>query len=280
MPERRKNSRVKEDAKPLDDGLYRADEVLHKWSELGALSALIEGYIGNDIALRLEVFGYLGLGRRNVEHPPLDLQMTFERDPRRVRAVPPLRRHPTYGDGYYSAPYNMKVSVLVDDVEPVQVVKRATYPLELIVPSVVRLKVRNRTPLLEAQPLDRVPLVGGDGVPLSHSGLVEDRERGLLLGVGGDVPPVPPDVERVDDVVERRAEVEEAVARPESEWDRVERWDLSDAEDVLETVSVALSGSRISVAGNLPCESFLVQPCALPLLFNSRETPGHRGDDD
>src|SRR5207248_4125837 len=88
-------------------------------------------------------------------------------------------------------------------------------------------------------------------------------------------PPVASEVERVDDVVERRTQVEEAIPGRERDLHGIETWDLADVEAVFESVSVSLRGDGIRTLVTGVCESFLLQPRVVPLLPRPEQRHRH-----
>jgi hypothetical protein len=258
---------------PVDDRVYVIDECLQEWENCGAATPLVQAYLRNGIAIHLHLFGYVG--RNRVERPPKNLCVSFYRDPRRLHAKPVFARKIRAGNGCYSFVYNMKVSVLVDVVEFVQMPKRLSCPIEIVVPSVVRLEELDPEPFPFPEPLDPSPIQGHVSSRLSGGRGIEDREGGLLLGLGGDSALVVPDMELVDEVVEGRAEVEQAIPDVERPRDGIDGLDVAEVKAIFEAPSVDLRGDRIGVRGSFGCQGVHEAPGVIPLLLHRQKASGH-----
>jgi len=233
----------KEQLKSSNGLIDIVDESLQEDYRLSADTGLIEPYLDRRVAILLYLAGYVM--RDGLKGPAHDLCLTYQRSEEdSVRTTRPEIR---YSKGCYSRPYDMKATMLVDDVEGIDVVQGQPHPSIFVIPSVVRLQELDSTAMTLTEsaylaPLARVFLASG----------LANRECGELLDPCGNVPLVMPDMELKHDVVECGSEIEQRVADNQSAPCRIESWPLVSVERVLVSFALTLHADGVSTKAAVP----------------------------
>jgi hypothetical protein len=270
------------------------DKALDKWKEHRLLTFLVKGYASGDLSIPLQMTGYIG--REAFEGPPEDLRLAFQRNkegslPKSIKRVffKRLRAaaEPRNGRGYAIHPNHMKVSVLVDVVERGEKAKTFSYPSEIILSFVVWLKECDRSDVSLAEITNLGPVRGRLECPFLRTFLVFRPpavygELSPKLDPFRDVPPIPPQVHRVDHVVESAAKIENQISHDKRMPGPVECSGFN-VEAILQTARLSLESHGIVVsprepgfgAGKFSRETFRVVSCPYPFRPRAVESPAH-----
>jgi hypothetical protein len=273
---------------------HRIEKSIKEWEQHHLLTPLVKGYASGDLSILLKMFGYIG--GKALERPAKNLCLAFQRNkeghlPETVEKIFFKRlgapAKPGHRSGYVVHLYDMKASVLVDVIQRRQKSKVIPCPSEIIIPSVVWLKECECASVPLAEIADLGPLLG----PLECSFLRSfpalrligvDGELSPPLDRLGDVPPIPPHVQCVDQMVKGAAEVEdtfphdERVARPI-------KFASLDVEAILQATGLSLESDGVIVSptsfrdrtAEFSCKAFQVAVCPFPFRPRTLKAPAH-----
>jgi hypothetical protein len=176
-------------------------------------------------------------------------------------------------------PYNVQFSVFVNDVESLKNSKLVTDPLQLIIPSYVRLEPCDCAPVSEAEGTN--PALSVNGIRRAGNPR-DDRELSVASYGIGDAASEVPEVQLIHEVIESTSGIEQNV--PSDKRQRgLELWDLSDKKAVLASIVVRLC-TRDSViverapveVGNFALKGGEVGTCPTQLGEGTVETAFHK----
>lgn len=226
----------------------RRHEAAQKRRENQTLPALVPAYESGDMAVSLEIAGYLRTRQDRVECPAKYLCLTYQRNPKK-RALTPAPRWRVAKPGHRChvgcCLKYVQVPVFVDVVEVSDPAEVSSDIPVLVIPSVVRLEPSDRPTLRVGEVFDLTPL-GGVGSPTvtSVGFAVEDGERGPQIT--RELVPEALNVQFVDEMVERAPKVEQTVSDQKRPVLGVEFLGI-DVEAVFESVSVSFVGGAVAL---------------------------------
>lgn len=227
---------------PVQNGRDGVDAAMgiRKQGRLDA-PAYVESYRLVEAGVHVHIFGW----RRDLERPPVDVCVGFERDERRRT---PFKSQVAgefrYRHGVYISAYNMQCSVLINVIDDRNLIQKPAGVEQIVIPSVVWLQPLYRCLLPFSKALNGFPPAG---VPLGSEPGGIDRELGVPLDIGRHTPTEPANVKLVSEIVQGGSEIEENISDQQYDcW--VNRFDIADAEAVLAAFVVSLSDEAVELA--------------------------------
>jgi hypothetical protein len=272
----------KEHSKSFDDSIDRVDERIEQHVRILGKRGFIQDYLHNRFAVCVYLAGYVM--RDGLKCQTGNLCLSYERDEKRLTSDsrPKIRRR----KGRYSRPYEMKTSVLIDDMESTEASKCKSGVNVSVIPSVVRLQELDSPPLPTAESAYFPPFAAVFAM-LCKSKVSEDREARTVSNLFGNTPSKAPIMQRVNDVIERTAKIEERITEDRCAHRGIDSWPLVSVERVLVALSLTLHPDGVStelvepwvIAGEKATyfvpQLLTMVPCPKQLLPSVQQLPRH-----
>jgi len=216
---------IREAVENLADADGEVGENVGQW--LAKASPLLKGYLQKRAGVRLDFWGRFGEG------PGFHQRMFFYRSPGRLRLQTKRRTKFRERDDVLRGAYEMELPVLIDVVKSVEATEPIANAAPLIVPSYVWLEVMEGPQVSLTEALDSPDVVGVSARPSV------DRELSPSTGPARQFSPEAPDMQLIDQIVQRRSQVEEDLPSLECPV-RLNAGQLIDIEAILKSRPVRL----------------------------------------